>query len=670
MRVTAGILGLLLACLLGMPATPASGATAEPSALPQTLLSTAPEFPAGLQWLNTSAPLTLRELRGKVVLLDFWTYGCINCLHVLPDVHRLALTYAQELVVIGVHSAKYDNEAVLANVQEAVRRYGITHPVVNDQDYHIWKAYKIFGWPTQILIDPAGHIVQGFVGEHHYERLDRLIRTTIDVHRRQGTLRQGETPVQRPSPQAMQTPLRYPGKVLADSATSRLFIADTQHHRVVVTDMQGSLLEVIGHGGAGALDGSYATARFRQPHGLAVRGSMLYVADTGNHLIRRVDLQRREVETVLGTGEQARELNVPGTGRQVPLNSPWDVYTQAGSLYIAMAGMHQLWRMDLATAFVEPFSGSSREDLLDGRHSEAALGQPSGVSGDGSQYLYVADSEVNAVRMASLDPSGSITTVAGGGLFTFGDRDGKGSAARLQHPLGVAYAEGAVYIADTYNHKIKVFDVSQGVIRTFAGTGVAGYRDGTAAQAQLYEPGGLSVGGNRLYVADTNNHRVRVIDLTTREVSTLVIRGLTPPRGANAEPVTNGAVEVIRLEEQLLPAAARTAMRFALEFPAGWKLNPAAPGSLAVQVTGDAVRIPPAYRQQTLQPFDPTLTITLDLTHAGAQAHLRVMLSFVACRVDNQALCLPRQVTWEIPVRSQPQARSSALILHYTMTAL
>ena len=329
--------------------------------------------------------------------------------------------------------------------------------------------------------------------------------------------------------------------------------------------------------------------------------SMLYVADTGNHLVRRVDLARQLVDTVAGTGAQAREFNIPGTGRAVPLNSPWDLYGHGPYLYIAMAGMHQVWRLALDTSYVAPFAGSGKEDLIDDLLSEAALGQPSGLSGDG-QHLYIADSEVNALRTATLDARGTLTTLAGGGLFVFGDGDGVGSTARLQHPLGVAYADGMLYVADTYNHKIKRFDLHSGQLHTLAGTGVPGQRDGAVSQAQFYEPGGVSVGAGRLYVADTNNHQVRVIDLHTQTVSTLTIEGLTPP-AARGE-LDDDLVDIVRFAEQPLPANAQAAVRIALDLPPGWKVNPSAPAALGVAVSGDGIRVSSSICQADTAPVD------------------------------------------------------------------
>lgn len=663
MRPIAHAMMLTLVLWVGVSAVQRWGAYGEIPPQPHTAADLAPEFPAGLQWLNTDRPLTLRGLRGKVVLLDFWTYGCINCLHIIPDLQRLEAAYPRELVVIGVHSGKYDNERMLENIRQAMRRYGITHPVVNDPDFRIWDAYRVPGWPTQVVIDPDGRQLMAYVGENHYDRIDQLIRATIDRHRQKGTMREGALALGAPSGERL-TPLRYPGKVLADPAAPRLFIADTHHHRLVVTDRQGNLLEVIGSGGAGADDGAFAGATFRRPQGMALHGELLYVADTGNHLLRRVDLQRRLVETIAGTGAKARDFNVPGRGRSVPLNSPWDLHRQGDYLYIAMAGMHQIWRMDLATAYLEPFSGSGREELIDEVHSEAALGQPSGLSGDDHQ-LYVADSEVNAVRAASLNPYGMIRTLAGGGLFTFGDRDGVASDARLQHPLGVAYAGGKVYVADSYNHKIKVLDPPTRRLQTLAGTGAPGQRDGPGDQAQFYEPGGLSASDGKLYVADSNNHRIRVVDLATRAVATLPIPALTSPEALPASALAPAPDAVLKQTEQVLPAASRAEVRIALALPPGFKLNPGAPATLAVSVEGDGAHVPVASQTQTLLALSPHPTIPLDMGEPGAQALLRVALDFIMCPVEAQGICSLHRVVWETPVRSQAQAPQSELTLHY-----
>jgi DNA-binding beta-propeller fold protein YncE len=639
--------------------------------LPHMNLAPAPEFPVDAEWVNTDQPLSLRQLRGKVVLLDFWTYGCINCLHILPDLKRLEAAFAREIVVIGIHTAKYDHERARAHIQQAIHRHGITHPVMNDRDHRVWHAYRVSGWPTQILIDPAGRVIQGFVGEHHRERIAHLIRETITHHRQQGTLRAAPLASFAMPAAPRDTSLSYPSKVAVDTTTSRLVVADTNHHRLVLANLAGDVLAIIGSGRAGMVDGAFATAAFRQPQGMALQGDELYLADTGNHVVRRVDFSQGLVETVLGSGQQARTLNVPGYGRAVLLNSPWALYRHGRVLYIAMAGSHQIWHADLTTGYAEPFAGTGQEGWVDDVHSDAAFGQPSGLAGD-SKRLYVADPEVNALRVLSLEPDGTTTTAAGGGLFAFGDRDGPGRSVKLQHPQGVAASRGRIFIADTYNHKIKQFDPASGQVHTLAGTGAAGYRDGALDQARFYEPGGLSASDGKLYVADTNNHRVRVIDLVTGLVSTFAFKGLASPSApdASASSVGDDLVETMRLDRHVLPALSSTVAHIHLHPPEGWKVNASAPGQLAVTIDGDAVGMAAAHSARTIRPMPAQVAMPFNVAQAGTSALVRVDLAFVVCRSGDESVCVPRQVAWEIPVQSAKQAARADLLLHDRMTSL
>lgn len=490
-----------------------------------------------MDWLNVEPPLTLKALRGKVVLLDFWTYGCINCVHVLPDLKRLEAKYANELVVIGVHSAKFPNEKVTENLRRIVQRYDIHHPVANDAEMSIWRAYTIRAWPTQVLIDPAGYIVGAASGEGHGEQFDMAIAAVIQVFEERGELdrRPLDQFLQQPSPKtpaAAETSgtseLMFPGKVLADERGGRLFIADSNHHRVVIRALAGDprdarVLDVIGAGEPGYENGAWDRAMFRTPQGLALSAdaATLYVADTGNHLIRAIDLQARRVNTAAGTGQQARGPGDGGAALSTALSSPWDLVMHGPLLFIAMAGTHQIWMLDAIRGLIWPYAGSGREARVDGTADDAAFAQPSGLTIAG-ETMFVADAESNIIRAIELPPVNRVSTLAGGDLFEFGDRDATGDSARFQHPLGVAHHEGAVYIADTYNHRIKRLDPRTRRVTTFAGTGRPGHTDGPAAKAQFYEPGGLSVAGGRLYVADTNNHALRAIDIRTGDVTTIV----------------------------------------------------------------------------------------------------------------------------------------------------
>ena len=477
----------------------------------------APELVGHHGWINTPHPLTLAQLRGRVVLLDFWTYGCINCLHVIPELERLEAKHGHALVVIGVHAAKFTNEGDPEHLRRIVARYRIRHPVVNDRDFVIWRSYGVQAWPTLVLIDPEGYVVAVASGEGHGEALDEAIGQLVAEARERGTLETSPLPEALPEPP--EGPLAFPGKILA--AGGRLFISDSNHHRILICDPSGRVQGVVGQGEPGQRDGIFSQARFHQPQGLALVGDLLYVADTRNHLVRQVDLRRRRVHTVAGTGEPARRLNVSGTGRAVALRSPWDLVAVEGVLYIAMAGSHQIWRMDLDTWALAPHGGSGREALEDGPLREAGMNQPSGIATDGRR-LFVADAEASAIRVVDLRPDGRIETWVGAGLFEFGDRDGTGREARLQHPLGIAWHEkGRLYIADTYNHKVKVLETSQRRVWTL----ILRDLDPEPTPAPFDEPGGVSLAGDTLYVADTNHHRIRVVDPDRGTVRTLLLQG-------------------------------------------------------------------------------------------------------------------------------------------------
>jgi thiol-disulfide isomerase/thioredoxin len=486
----------------------------------------APDFAGARDWLNVPAPLTLAALRGKVVLLDFWTYGCVNCMHILPDLRRLEEKYRDELVVVGVHSAKFTNERKSENLRHVLVRYDIDHPVANDADLAIWRAYGARAWPTQVLIDPEGYVVATASGEGKGEAFDQAIAAVIQVFDEQGKI--DRTPIRLSSERERirTSALAYPGKVLADEAGGRLFIADSNHHRIIVADLDGRVRDVVGGGPraapgvVGDVNGSFEEARFFRPQGMALGGDMLYVADTENHQIKAIDLAERRVSTLAGTGRQAAWGATGGAARESSLNSPWDVAVDGRLLFIAMAGSHQVWVVDLARRLAFPYAGSGREARVDGSIDEAAFAQPSGLALAGST-LVVADAEANIVRVIGLPPENRVRTVAGGDLFEFGDRDGRGDAARFQHPLGVAVVGHTAFIADTYNHRLRALNLHTGDVTTFAGSGLEGRVDGNPSVASFYEPGGLSATSTALYVADTNNHAVRRVDLRSGLVSTL-----------------------------------------------------------------------------------------------------------------------------------------------------
>jgi len=616
----------------------------------------------GVEWLNTAGPIRLRDLRGKIVLLDFWTYCCINCMHVLPDLARLEKKYANQLVVIGVHSAKFDAEKDSKNIREAILRYGIEHPVVNDANRRIWNAYRVIAWPTFFLIDPEGYLVGRASGEGLGEVLDAAIAQLIEEHRARKTL--NEQPLRfdlEKFRQREKTPLYFPGKVLADAASRRLFIADSSHHRIVIADWEGKVLAVAGTGEPGWQDGPFEKAQFNDPQGLALDGTKLYVADRKNHLIRVLDLAEKQVATLAGTGSQSHDRRAAGKPREVGLNSPWDLLLLGRTLFIAMAGHHQIWKLDLQQDHLAAYAGSGMEEIIDGTLSTSAFAQPSGLASDGV-WLYVADSETSSIRAVSLDASrGLVRTVVGMGLFEFGDRDGQGKAVRLQHPLGVAYHNGLLYIADTYNNKIKILDPVKRTCRTFLGDRKPGNSDDPP---RFDEPGGISIAGDFLFVADTNNHAIRAVHLKTKQVRTLALQGLEPPpRPAPPKRPTFPDPIVVRQPPRDLTATGQITVQGQLQIPMGQKISPQSPMPCLVEALRHNQVV--WEDQPTLQPDldQGRFTLTLSAEKIAQADTLRITVGYFSCPEKSTGVCMMHAIRWEIPVQIKRDFQQRSLPL-------
>ncbi|MFA7236435.1 MAG: thioredoxin-like domain-containing protein [Phycisphaeraceae bacterium] len=492
----------------------------------------AADFPADFNWLNTDQPLSFgKQLRGRVVVLDFWTYCCINCMHILPDLSYLEHKYAdQPVTIIGVHSAKFDNEQDPAQIAQAVRRYRIRHPVIVDQGMELWSQFGVHAWPTFVIIDTTGRVVGQTSGEGQRQLLDRAIQQLLDEGRKNGTLAHGAAtpgtppggatsvapapesqPNVNPQPNFRGRGLSFPGKIITDQ--HRLFIADSDHDRIVIADLDGKVRQIIGSGQPGFADGPSDHAQFLNPQGMSLSsdGQTLCIADTDNHAIRQVDLKSLTVTTLAGDGTQGNDRTGGNVGRQQPLSSPWDVVLDEPRhrLVIAMAGLHQIWTLDLKTGITRAWIGTGRENIDDGPADEAALAQTSGLTIQGDN-LYFADSETSSIRRADLT-TGQVTTLAGTGLFDFGLRDGSLKHALLQHPLGITSAGDLVYIADTYNHAMRVIDPRKKIITTL----IPASSDG---KSPLNEPAGLCIVGDQIYIADTNHHRIIRYDIATKNL--------------------------------------------------------------------------------------------------------------------------------------------------------
>lgn len=676
-----------------------------------------PKFPKDAQWLNTSGPIRVSDLKGKFVLLDFWTYCCINCIHILPELKKLEHKYPKNLVVIGVHSAKFDTEKGSKNIEEAILRYEIEHPVVNDPEHEIWNSYGVSSWPSLVLLDPEGNFVGRNSGEFKAEDLEPMLDEAIAYYRKKKLLDESPLHFDQLAPRQKDTPLRFPGKLLADEATDRLYISDSNHNRIVVTTLAGKFVESIGSGAIGANDGSFEKATFDHPQGMALQGDTLYVADTENHLLRKVDLKKKTVATIAGIGEQGRYAwpglieasktgDLPerwvGKPKETGLNSPWDLLIHKDDLYIAMAGPHQIWKMKLDETEIGPYAGNGREDIVDGLllpkepyekakindEGEAtpysSFAQPSGLTTDG-KWLYVADSEGSSIRKVPFESDQQAETLVGsadqpyGRLFEFGYVDGKREEARLQHALGVVYHNGVVYTADTYNNAIRAVDAKTGDVKTIAGlkwkdekTGDVIGKPGFSDESRTFdEPAGISFAGSLLYVADTNNHAIRTVNPKTFEVATLKLTGVTPPKLEKSKraPSFPGAAKKDVEEATVALVDGKLQLRVKLSFPEGWKINKLAPITWYAESAGDA-ETPFAAEdlKQATQIEKPESTFVIQLPAKSAgKAKLKLSLNYYYCQEGGEGVCKIGNLIFNVPIVVDEKSSNEFVELPHTV---
>lgn len=465
----------------------------------------APELIGKGGWLNTGdQQYTLADLRGRIVILDFWTFCCVNCLHVLDELRELEEKHRDTVVIIGVHSPKFVHEAEHQAVVDAVERYEVHHPVLDDPELATWKQYAVRAWPTLVVIDPEGYVVAQHAGEGHAHAIEKLVEELEAEHGAKGTLRRGDGPYVAPEPVA--THLRFPGKALL-LPDGGFLVSDTTRHRLVELDADGETVRRhFGTGERGLSDGGPDEARFSEPQGLAVLpDGRVAVADTVNHALRALDLTTGVSSTLAGTGRQWWQgTPTSGPAREVDLSSPWDLAWFGDRLWIAMAGVHQLWTYDPGSATVRVAAGTTNEGLVDGPAAEAWFAQPSGlaVSADGER-LWVADSETSALRWVDRDEH--VHTAVGTGLFDFGHRDGAADQALLQHPIGVtALPDGSVAISDTYNHALRRYDPASGEVTTLA--------------TDLREPSDAVLVDGDLVVVESARHRLTRLRLPEEAV--------------------------------------------------------------------------------------------------------------------------------------------------------
>jgi thiol-disulfide isomerase/thioredoxin len=484
----------------------------------------ASEFPPDFDWINTKEPLSIENLKGHIIVLDFWTYCCINCMHTLPVLAELEKKYdCQPVVFIGVHSAKFFNEQDRKNIEQAVARYEISHPVIVDKKMAVWNKFGVTGWPTIVIIDPNGTLVYRQSGEGQKDMIEDTIDVLLEKHAKSHTLAREPIKIVK-TMQKNSATLSFPGKI--SISNNRIAISDSNHNRVIVTDLSGKILHTIGSGKAGLEDGNFSEASFFRPQGVAWKDDLIFVADTENHALRKINLRDNQVTTLVGTGKQGPWRSPGGKGKETAISSPWDVAIKNNLVFIAMAGNHQIWTYDISIDFARPFAGNGQEDIVDANRMQAQLAQPSGIFAY-NDVIFFTDSETSSVREIDLKTD-HVRTIAGHGLFTFGHKDGKTSESLFQHPLGLCAVGDRIFVADTYNSSIREINHDNDSVVTLVGKQgtdtMCRLDDPSCDTLGLYEPSDVEWHQDKLYITDTNNHLIRIYDLKTNVLSTLDIR--------------------------------------------------------------------------------------------------------------------------------------------------
>ncbi|XP_074025751.1 NHL repeat-containing protein 2 [Leptinotarsa decemlineata] len=656
------------------------------------------DFNPGLEWFNVTEPLSFKKhLKGKVVVLDFFTYCCINCMHIIPDLREIEKEFSVEdgLVVVGVHSAKFENEKISSNILAAVQRYNINHPVVNDANSEMWKNCDVQCWPTLLILGPNSNPIVMFTGEGHKDDLRVCIRNALKFYKENNLISNHQLPLKSAYhflPE-LKGPLLFPGKItnfLDENNHELLAVSDTGNNRILILKDDGSILQQIGGRKLGFRDGNLEEAEFNNPQGLVfLNKDILFVADTENHAIRRIDLKKLKVDTVAGTGVQGQDLHGGKLWTSQAISSPWDLciyrtpdmdltFHPDGNppvrnvLIIAMAGTHQIWALFLEDTVwwkckkypagtCINIAGSGKEENRNNSYPHAAgFAQPSGLAiCHTTKEVYIADSESSSVRRLHLI-DGKVTPVVGGArnpndLFAFGDKDGALFDAKLQHVLGLAISrnERILFVADTYNHKLKKVDVAENMVTsiTIPSVDIKG-----GSSTGLREPAGLCVSydNKKLYLADTNNHSIKVLYLDSNQnvnkIETMTLRKACDKVTALDKSKYD---IIIRNPLQVSCEGGKLIVSMDLVFENGLGLTEGAPQTWLVDlpdITWSAVPL----NGTDLKNID--LVISVPVSEHAKENNVDFIFNLVTCTSET---CLPKSFIVRLPIHYQNEKKMS-----------
>ncbi len=527
-------------------------------------------------WLNASRKIKTEDLKNRIILLDFWTYACVNCLHIIPEIKKLEAEFGDRLTVIGVHSGKFNNEKETVSIKSAILKYDISHLVVNDSDFKIWNSFAVSSWPTIILLDPKGNIVKKYQGEVSDLDIRDSIANLIKKYKYQ--LSKDKLPIILEKNKAVNYILKFPAKIKFArdfsykniNKTNAIIISNTGKNNIIVASLNGETLLEIGSGIIGFEDGNINNATFNFPQGLLFKDNTLYVADTGNHALRKVDFKTGEVTTLSGNGKRGDIITTQNKAIDTSLASPWDLefFPDQNTIIIANAGTHQLLKYDTSKQTVRPFAGNGSEDLIDGIYPNNSLAQPSGLSAaDGK--LYFVDSESSSLRVVG--ENDEIKTLVGQGLFNFGNKNGIYTEALMQHPIGLTADDTAVYIVDTHNHIIRKYNLKTGDLSTYSGS-IRGDGFGIKGQISYNEPEAIISVMDKFYIADTNNNRIVELDANNGSSKLL---NIIPKAQMPSDGLLEYLPNLTKITTKVVAKDSKISLAFNLR--KGWKINDSAP---------------------------------------------------------------------------------------------
>jgi thiol-disulfide isomerase/thioredoxin len=626
---------ILLVLVLGFSQTPPSYAQAPATSGPILGI----DFSGGKEWFNVSRPLVSKDFQGRVLVLDFWTYACINCIHQIPELKKLEQHFGDKIAVVGVHSAKFPNEKDSEQIARAIARYGIQHPVLNDANYAVWQRYRAQGWPTIAILNTEGELRFHAAGEISFE----IMRNAVD-----GVLKEQKAP-QNPVPlplalskKAYSTgALAFPAKMVASQ--SSYFVANPGKNQILEFDFKGKIKRTFGSPAPGFTDGSGDTAQFRSPQGLCLRNNNkeLAVADTDNHAVRSIDLTTGVTSTLFSEG------NEPGSAmKRNDMRSPWAVACVDDVLYIAMAGTHQLGKLALEgkTWKYSIAVGSGDEGIGDGLAANATLAQPSALQFDlQKNLLYFIDSETSSLRVLDMK-SREVSTLIGKGLFDFGKVDGDKGKARMQHPLDISLLpNGNLIIADSFNHALRLFDIPTQKLSTIP------------TSVKLEEPAGVMVSGNKIFVSSTNAHQIYVGELSQLEHALSGIKPLELSEFPEADSQNTRTFlpnkDTVKSDKLKLLLGETFTLRFKISLPNGQKFNEQFPASVVLPGGKRLGWFPGVHDEMTIE--------TTGMKGGDAE----IAATFAYCPKENPTSCKLRSVVWPVTLDSKKGAKS--IVLEY-----